>query len=69
MDIAAYMKDKELTDAEFAARIGVDRSVVTKLRAGKIAPSLKTAGRIIEATSGAVTLESLLRASRKTEAA
>lgn len=69
MDIAAYMKKKELTDAQFARLIGVDRSVVTKLRSGKIAPSLQTAGRIIKETKGAVTLESLLRTARKSEAA
>jgi DNA-binding XRE family transcriptional regulator len=69
MDIGAYIKAEGLTDAQFALLIGVDRSVVTKIRGGKIAPSLKTAGRIIKATKGAVTLDSLLRASAKADAA
>lgn len=64
MTLASYMKEHDLTDAAFARLIKVDRSVVTKLRSGKITPSIRTASRIINATNGAVSLDSLIPADR-----
>jgi DNA-binding transcriptional regulator YdaS (Cro superfamily) len=42
-----------------ADRIGVDRSYIKKINRGIRRPSLKTAGKIIEAMEGVVSLEDL----------
>jgi transcriptional regulator with XRE-family HTH domain len=60
MNLSQYMKRNSLNDREMAERIGVERSVVTKLRSNRIRPSIETAVAIIKATSGAVSLDSFL---------
>jgi DNA-binding transcriptional regulator YdaS (Cro superfamily) len=44
---------------KLAGVIGVDRSYIKKINQGIRRPSLKTAGKIIEAMAGAVSLEDL----------
>lgn len=53
--LEAYLEANKLTDAEFAALIGKDRSSVTRLRTLKTKPTWDTAQRIAAATNGAVT--------------
>lgn len=55
MRLQTYLKLRELTDAQFAAMVGRDRSTVTKWRNGKIWPDGAAMRRIFEATAGAVT--------------
>jgi DNA-binding XRE family transcriptional regulator len=60
MNLSQYMKRNSLNDREMADQIGVERSVVTKLRSNRIRPSIETAVAIIKATNGAVSLDSFL---------
>lgn len=50
----AYLKTHDLTFRAFAVQVGVDPSIVSKLAAGKIRPSLLLAARIERATTGEV---------------
>lgn len=54
MTLTQYLEREGLTDAQFADKIGVERSTVTRLRAGQM-PSSKTLLAIIEITGGEVT--------------
>lgn len=54
MKLAEYLKLANLTDADFAQRIGVERSTVTRLRGDQI-PTREVMRAIAEATNGAVT--------------
>lgn len=53
-----YLKDAGISDADFATRIGCDRSMVSKLRRGVLRPTLDKAAAIEGATGGAVTMQS-----------
>lgn len=55
MKLSTYLETNGLSDADFAALIGVDRSSVTRMRAGNQTPSLRTMQTIAEKTGGAVT--------------
>lgn len=59
-DLDSYMRARELTDADFAQLINRDRSMVNKLRRGRLRPTLETAGAIEIATDGAVSMRSWL---------
>ncbi|PWJ80602.1 DNA-binding XRE family transcriptional regulator [Pseudaminobacter salicylatoxidans] len=48
--LAEYLNSIEITDAAFAAKVGCDRSMITKLRAGKATPSLRLAAAISRET-------------------
>lgn len=50
-----------MTDADFAALVGCDRSTVTRIRAGQF-PSSATLRKIQEVTRGAVTPNDLMGA-------
>jgi DNA-binding transcriptional regulator YdaS (Cro superfamily) len=65
MELAKYMTTHGLTDSAFAAKIGVDRSVVSKLRVRTLGASIETAVKIIDATGGAVTAHDLVPVNRK----
>ncbi len=54
MDIKTYIKRKSLTEAQFAALIGVGQSAVSRYMSGKRVPEWKVLLRIVEATKGAV---------------
>src|SRR4051812_17806714 len=54
MQLSDYLSAKSIGDADFAAAIGVDRSIVNRIRRGKHTPSLRTMHRIVQATAGAV---------------
>jgi len=57
MTLADFMKENRLTDADFAAKIAVDRSTVSRLRRTNQCPSRATMQAIAEATGGAVTAD------------
>lgn len=65
MELAKYMTENGLTDSAFAEKIGVDRSVVSKLRIRTLGASIETAVKIIDATGGAVTAHDLVPVNRK----
>ena len=50
MKIADYLKEHNLTDAEFARKIGVTRAMVGRYRKGTAIPEIVTALRIEKAT-------------------
>lgn len=56
MTLAEYLRDRAISDADFAALIGVDRSTVNRLRrdTGQM-PSAATLQAIAKATDGNVT--------------
>lgn len=54
----AYLRRESVNEADFAARIGRDRSMVNKLRRGVIKPTLELAATIEIETSGEVTMGS-----------
>jgi transcriptional regulator with XRE-family HTH domain len=51
------MKRHKLGDAEFALRIGKDRSLVNRLRRGEVRPTLDVAGQIEAKTNGEVPMQ------------
>ena len=55
MKLQDYITNHGMTDAEFATRIGSSQPHVNRIRRGIIAPSMKIAMRIKEATKGQVT--------------
>lgn len=56
-----YLSGEGIKDAEFADRIGRDRSMVSKLRRGIVKPTIDLAAKIEEQTGGAVTMQSWAR--------
>lgn len=54
MTLADFMKAADLKDTDFAERIGMDRTFVSRLRRGLVKPSIKTVVAIERATGGAV---------------
>lgn len=56
MTLAQYLKEHAISDADFAVKIGVNRSTVSRLRrdTGQL-PSRDTIAAIAKATDGAVT--------------
>lgn len=53
-----YMKQRDIGDADLAALINRDRSVVSKIRRGVMRPTLDVAAAIDAATDGGVPLAS-----------
>lgn len=51
------MEQKNIGDAEFAALIGKDRSLVNRLRRGDVRPTLEVAARIEDVTDGDVPMQ------------
>lgn len=54
MTLSQYLEAQKLTQAGFAARLGVPQATVSKLASGHRFPSVDTAKRIAAATDGAV---------------
>lgn len=55
MQLTSYLETNNLTDAQFAETIGVDRSSVSRMRRGLHIPNRDVMQRIVDATCGAVT--------------
>lgn len=53
----AYLKAANIGDADFAIRIGRDRTLVSKLRRGLLKPTLEIAGKIEAESGGAVPMQ------------
>jgi DNA-binding transcriptional regulator YdaS (Cro superfamily) len=55
MQLEAYLTAAEISEADFAHLIGVDRSSVNRMRRGKQTPSAEVMRVIAEKTNGKVT--------------
>lgn len=55
--LARYLDDHSISDAEFAPLIDKDRSIVNKLRRGRVRPTLDVAAAIERVTDGAVKMQ------------
>ncbi|MFO7853944.1 MAG: helix-turn-helix transcriptional regulator [Paracoccaceae bacterium] len=60
MRLGTYLRERGMTQREFAARIGVSRSYLSMLISGDKVPSLKTATKIEVETGGVVTATAML---------
>ena len=56
--LADYLKRHSLTDAEFASRIGKDRSLVNRIKRGEVRPTLDVAAQIESETAGEIPMQS-----------
>lgn len=54
LKLQTYLKDSGLTQAEFAAKVGVKQGTISRLVNGSRAPSLVTAMKIAKVTRGKV---------------
>lgn len=63
MTIRDYLESRKMSQADFAARLGVDRSTVARW-AGRSHPPVSRWEAIEKATGGAVSLSDLLRQAR-----
>ena len=52
--LTAFRKSRKISQREFAERIGVDQSIVSRLEARRTVPSLVLAMQIEDATEGFV---------------
>ena len=59
MKLADYLSSTGVTHADFAQRIGVHQTAVTRYVAGRRIPKPQIAMKITKATGGAVTIEDL----------
>lgn len=55
--LETYMKKAGIGDADFAARVGRDRSMISKVRRGRTRPTLDLAALIETETGGAVPMQ------------
>lgn len=57
MKLAEFISTSGMTDAKFAAAVGLSRSYLTAIKLNKKSPSAEVAMRIERATNGRVRLE------------
>lgn len=69
MKLDQWMTENGVSDLDLAARVGRDRTVISKLRKGQIGPSIEVLGAITRLSDGQVTVEDFLPSRRGTEAA
>lgn len=55
--LAAYMAREKIGDAELAALIGKDRSLVNRIRRGEVRPTLDVAAQIEACTNGEIPMQ------------
>jgi plasmid maintenance system antidote protein VapI len=55
--LARFLTDAKISDADFAAKIGKHRSIVNKIRNGRLKPTLDVAADIETHTGGAVPMQ------------
>lgn len=55
MKLSAYLTSKEISDADFAAAIGVERQAVHRYKSGLRFPTKAVLTKIFECTDGQVT--------------
>lgn len=63
MKLAAYLTQQNLKPAQFAERIGVPASTITRILSGAREPRLKTVVKIETGTDGAVRIADFVEAS------
>ncbi|QRY69140.1 helix-turn-helix transcriptional regulator [Ensifer sp. PDNC004] len=63
LTLAKHLSENGITDAALALKVGCDRSMISKLRAGKATPSLPLAVAISRETG--VPVEALLPAGKE----
>ncbi|MDR7101495.1 helix-turn-helix domain-containing protein [Croceicoccus sp. BE223] len=56
--LATYMERNKISDADLAALIGKDRSIVNRIRQGKLRPTLEVAAQIERHTNGEIPMQS-----------
>ena len=66
MRLGTYLRERRMTQREFAVRIGVSRSYLSMLISGAKVPSLKTATKIEKETGGEVTATAMLDQAERT---
>ena len=66
MRLGAYLRERSMTQREFAERIGVSRSYLSMLISGSKIPSLKIATKIEKETGGEVTAIAMLDQAERT---
>lgn len=66
MRLGAYLRERSMTQREFAERIGVSRSYLSMLISGSKIPSLKIATKIEKETGGEVTATAMLDQAERT---
>lgn len=54
MKLARYLETQEMTDADFARLIGVERQAVHRYRTGQRIPTKEILTKIFDSTGGAV---------------
>lgn len=64
MNLSTYLDANGMTEAEFAARVGVSRTQINKLKHGRAWLSDDVAARIFDATDGQVTPNDFLATRR-----
>jgi transcriptional regulator with XRE-family HTH domain len=67
--LATYLAAEGISQRQFAGRLSIDQSVVSRIASGAIKPSLQTAIAIEAATGGAVPVGSWVEPSPSTDAA
>ncbi|AKM09854.1 hypothetical protein AB433_07445 [Croceicoccus naphthovorans] len=55
--LAAYMERNKISDADLAVVIGKDRSIVNRIRQGKMRPTLEVAALIERHTNGEIPMQ------------
>ena len=66
MRLGTYLRERRMTQREFAERIGVSRSYLSMLISGSKIPSLKIATKIEKETGGEVTAIAMLDQAERT---
>lgn len=54
MKLSDFLRVNDLTESVFAARVGISREMVNRLKNGSVWPSRETAEKVRQATDGAV---------------
>ncbi|MDH3579552.1 MAG: helix-turn-helix domain-containing protein, partial [Hyphomicrobiales bacterium] len=60
MKLSQWLKNSETSARALAARVGTTEATISRLKNGRAQPSLELAGRIAQATGGAVTANDFL---------
>lgn len=68
MKLSKYLTDNDITDAAFAARVGLSQSHVSRLKRGVSMPSWDAVAAIEKATKGAVKADDFTPARKRAAA-
>lgn len=69
MTLDRFLSLSNTLPSQFAARIGVSASTITRIVRGERRPNLETLQKIVRATEGAVTADDFMLPGRETERA